>query len=458
MPFYSKVDLVKAIARLPRFGLLGMALLMVAGQARAQEPKQEERPTGLPKKFNWTFNFDAGFGAFGFAHSLYTNARPDPSGDLSDNWLESFIKPAISADLKTGKSELYGKLSAVGERTFDAPPPIVGTEASSFQVEDAYIGWRSGTALGLGENALDLSFGREQYKIGHGLLLWDGGGEGGSRGGFWSNARKAWQVAGVARLTIKHNKLEAFYLDRDEVPEAESGTRLWGGNYELTLGSATTLGASYMHFIADTVGPNAKPDRNGLNVYNARVYTAPLKALPGLSFEAEYAKEQKGDVMSSTAWNALGAYEFSKMAWKPKLSYRYAIFGGDDPTTAKNEGFDALIPGFYDWGTWWQGEIAGEYFLSNSDLVSNQVRLHLTPSDAVGGGLIAYTFKFDKQPTGVTSKNIVSELDAYTDWKMNSNFTVSFVAAVAHPEDAVKQAYNRTQNFVYGMIYIAYAY
>ena len=26
--------------------------------------------------------------------------------------------------------------------------------------------------------------------------------------------------------------------------------------------------------------------------------------------------------------------------------------------------------GFSDWGTWWQGEIAGEYFLSNSNLRS----------------------------------------------------------------------------------------
>ena len=72
-------------------------------------------------------------------------------------------------------------------------------------------------------------------------------------------------------------------------------------------------------------------------------------------------------------------YEFGDVAWKPKLSYRYAFFEGDDPATATNEGFDSLIPGFYDWGTWWQGEIAGEYFLSNSNLISHQVRLHLAP-------------------------------------------------------------------------------
>ena len=32
-----------------------------------------------------------------------------------------------------------------------------------------------------------------------------------------------------------------------------------------------------------------------------------------------------------------------------------------DPATPAKESFDPLMPGFHDWGTWWQGEIAGEY-------------------------------------------------------------------------------------------------
>ena len=61
----------------------------------------------------------------------------------------------------------------------------------------------------------------------------------------------------------------------------------------------------------------------------------------------------------------------------PKLSYRYAFFQGDDPETPANEAFDPLLLGFYDWGSWWQGEIAGEYFLSNSNLDSHQIRGHV---------------------------------------------------------------------------------
>jgi hypothetical protein len=435
-----------------RFYSVGLILLAFSNQALAQEA----RSTGLPKKVQWTFNFDAGLGSFGFAHSLYTNVKPDPSGDLSDNWIESYAKPALTATWRNGKKggQFFGKISAVGERTYDAPPPIVGSEASSFMIEDLYIGWRSGTAIGAGEDALTLTFGRAQYKIGHGLLLWDGGGEGGTRGGFWSNARKAWALAGVARFHAKKNTLEGFYLDRNEVPEAETGTRATGANYERTLGEATTLGASFMHFMSDS-----NPARDGMNVYNLRAFTAPLKKLPNLSFEAEYALEDNGDLRSSTAYNVLAAYELKKVSWTPRISYRYAFFQGDDPATTKNESFDMLLPGFYDWGTWWQGEIGGEYFLANSNLISHQLRVHVKPSGSVSGGLIGYAFKLDQLvPPLVTSKDVATELDAYTDWSVNSNFIVSFVAAYAHPQTAATQAYSRSSNFTYGMIYVAYAY
>ena len=421
-------------------------------------PAEEERTTGLPKGGTWTFNLDGGLGGFGFANSLYTNVRPDPSGNLSDNWAESFVKPAISATFGVGGSELYGKVSAVGERTFAAPPSLVGEDASSFKIEDASLGWRSGKSLGGSENLLDFTVGRTQYKIGHGLLLWDGGGEGGSRGGFWSNARKAWQFAAVGRLKPKNHTFEVFYLDRDEVPESETGTRLWGGNYELAVGDKSTFGLTYLKFNADR---GVKPNRDGLNVFNARAFTSPFRSLPDLSFELEYAHEENGDLLKSDAFNIQAGYEMSKLGWKPKLSYRYASFEGDDPATPTNEGFDMLLPGFYDWGTWWQGEIAGEYFVSNSNLISHQARLHLTPSESIGTGLIFFKFLADHPGAvgpQVTSNDVAVELDWYMDWKLNKNFTVSFLGAFANPGKLVEQVYDRTKNFSYGMVYLAYSY
>jgi hypothetical protein len=224
----------------------------------------------------------------------------------------------------------------------------------------------------------------------------------------------------------------------------------------LHLGEANTLGATYLHFYADSL-----PRRDGMSVYNLRAFIAPFKQVPDLSFAAEYAHEHNGDLLSSNAWYAQAAYELSKVSWKPKLSYRYAFFEGDDPATPTDENFDMLLPGFYDWGTWWQGEIAGEYFLANSNLISHEVRVHLTPSEKLGTGLIGYVFRLDQPASfapGVTSKNLATELDAYADWKPNGNFTISFVAALAHPQEAATQGFNRTSNFTYGMMYVAYAY
>jgi hypothetical protein len=427
--------------------------------APAAAAEEEPRSTGLPGKGALTFNLEAGLGGFGFANSLYTNVRPDPSGDLGDNWAESFVKPALSARFRVGRSEVYGALSAVGERTFAAPPPLlVGESASSFKIEDLSLGWRSGKSVGTSENLLDFTVGRTPYTLGHGFLLWDGAGEGGSRGGYWSNARKAWQFAAVGRLKPGNHTFEVFYLDRDDLPESETGTRLWGANYEFSISDTSTFGATYLKFKADG---EALPGRDGLNVLNARAFTHPLTALPGLLFELEYAREENGERLASDAYAGLVSYEMSGVGWKPRLSYRHARFEGDDPTTETNEGFDALLPGFTDWGAWWQGEIAGEYFVSNSNLVSHQVRLHLAPREAIGTGLIFYKFLAD-QAAGlgpeVTSRDVAFEMDWYMDWEINSNFTLSLVGAHASPGQRIEQAYGRTKSFTYGMAYLAYSY
>src|SRR5262249_15503328 len=162
---------------------------------------------------------------FGFANSLYNNPKPEqPSGNLSDQWFEGAVKPALTATFtSTHTWQLYAKVSGVGERTYGAAPSVAGEDASSFKPEDLHVGWRSGKALGdLGDDALELTVGRAQYQLGHGFLLWDGAAEGGNRGGYWSNARKAFEFAAIGRFKPGHHTLEAFYLDKDDLPEADT--------------------------------------------------------------------------------------------------------------------------------------------------------------------------------------------------------------------------------------------
>ena len=451
-------------ARRFTFPSLALVLTLIPPAASAQEAAAapaapDERPVGLPSKVEWKFNFDAAMGGFGFANSLYQDPKEGVRQNYGDNWMEGFAKPAVSAVyMLPSTSEVYGKLSVVGERTYATPPALVGRDQSSFLPEDLYIGWRSGKSLEtLGENALDFTFGRAPYTLGHGFLLWDGAAEGGSRGGYWSNARKAFAVAAIARLKSHGNTLEGFYLKKDDLPENDTDTHLVGVNYEHQFGEATTLGGTYMRWKSKTL-----PVRDHLDVYNLRAYTAPFPSFKDLSFEVEWAGERNNAFpVHADAWTAQAAYQASAITWKPKFTYRYAFFEGDDPQTAVHEAFDPLYLGFYDWGTWWQGEIAGEYFLSNSNLKSHEARVHLTPSDKVGGGVILWKFLADKPASygpGVTNSNLAFEVDGYTDWKINRNFTASFVAAFANPETGVQQATGRTQDFKYGMIFLAYSY
>jgi hypothetical protein len=445
----------------------------LAFPALAQEPPQtppaqnppdqdqeRERRTGLPAAIAWTFNFDAGWGTFGFANSLYNNPKvPGVEENLSDQWFEGYVKPSLSATYTlASSSQIYGQVSAVGERTYGSVPPSFGRDVSSFGPEDLSIGWRSGKALALGENALDFVVGRTQYRLGHGFLLFDGASEGGSRGGYWTNARKSFELAAIARFKPGAHAIETFYLDRDELDEADTGSRLWGANYEFSIGEAATLGATYMKWFADT---ESERDRDGLNVFNLRAYTAPIPRAPNLSFEFEYASERNGEALDSNAWTVQAAYQLAEVAWEPTLTYRYAFFQGDDPDTANNEAFDPLFLGFYDWGTWWQGEIAGEYFLSNSNLISHLVRLHVEPNESISGGLLFFKFSVDQPASvgpGVTSGDAAFEADLYVDWKVNSNFTLSLVGAFANPGTAVQQSSGRTKNFGYGMVYLGYSF
>ena len=175
--------------------------------SRARGGGADDRAAG---KGTWTFNLDVGLGGFGFANSLYTNVRPDPSGDLSDNWAESYAKPAISATLGVGESELYGKVSAVGERTFAAPPALVGEVGLVVQGRRPATSAGAREVPGGSENLLELHRRPGPVPIGHGFILWDGAGEGGSRGGFWSNARKAWEFAAIGAAEAREPHLRGF--------------------------------------------------------------------------------------------------------------------------------------------------------------------------------------------------------------------------------------------------------
>ena len=134
---------------------------------------------------------DGGTSAFRIPSS--TNPKERRAGEPQRPVVRGIRQAGAVGELyRTPRRDLR-KVSAVGERTYGSAPLVAGADFSSFQVEDLYAGWRSGTTLeSLGENAVEFIVGRAQYQLGNGLLLADGSAEGGSRGGYWrTRARRS---------------------------------------------------------------------------------------------------------------------------------------------------------------------------------------------------------------------------------------------------------------------------
>lgn len=424
--------------------IVGIALV-VAGPAMAQEKTSPAT--------DWSYGLTGGAGYFNFRNSLYVDREPDPPGNLGEDWVEFVFKPWAEFRKLTGATTWFGKASWVHARTDNKATPISGGAADSSDFDDLYVGFRRGT---IEDGMIEIAAGRYSYELAHAFLLSDGYADGGSRGGYWSNPRRAWAPGARAQYRRAGHMVEAFYLDRDERPESDAETSIAGANYEWLSGKSNwRLGAAYFELAANDI----RAQLDGARVYNLRAFTRPF-AIP-LVVEAEIAREDNGDALDSSAWYVMANYSWDEARWRPMFQYRYAFFEGDDPATAVNEDFDPLFPGFRDWGTWWQGEIAGEYFLSNSNLKTHMFRLHVRPTDKMSIGFIYFDYELDQPGSyngGVSSSDLGQEFNWYMDWQAFEHMSFSFVIARNEPGAAVAEAFNRTDPFKYAMLYLNFSF
>src|SRR5262245_36819651 len=136
-----------------RIAFRSIPFLLTMAVWLAAQPAVAQTSTGLPPRIDWSFNLDAGWGTFGFGNSLFDNPKEPVPENLSDQWFEGYVKPALSGTYTLrSSSEIYGHLSVVGERTYGSAPELYGRDVSSLSPEDAAIGWRSGESIGASDD------------------------------------------------------------------------------------------------------------------------------------------------------------------------------------------------------------------------------------------------------------------------------------------------------------------
>ncbi|WP_341502754.1 alginate export family protein [Gallaecimonas sp. GXIMD4217] len=442
--------------------LVSIALLPAAFLARADEERdplalwQDDQGSSVRAAFK------AEFAWFDQTDSWFGDAEGN-LGDSSTDWLEFALMPSLNGNyvLDNGSS-FYGQLTllAVGQEGIDAAGTNVGLgDTSDTAVERAYVGWRSGNLFPeLGEDFLDISFGRQQYVAGTGFLFFSQANNGGDRSGFWLGDRKAADYAAIARVNYQGLKAELIYLkgnDNKAPDHPDHNTRASGVTLDYDLGELGSVGGGLYRLSA-----NAKP-RDGMDIYDGRFSLTPFKAwLPGtaldqLRLDGEYVVQDNGRAHDADGWYLSARYDFDRVKWSPALTYRYASFEGDgDPDDGSNRNFDPLFYGFYDWGYWYQGEILGEYVLINSNLNSHLLRLAVSPREDLAVSLSWYDFRLDKAAgMGVGSEAFAQEFNLILDWYPHNHLSFSLVGAYASPDRGARQFTGADDDWYYMMLY-----
>lgn len=417
--------------------------------------------TAALAEWQWTardgMTLDAGVelaaGLFNIDSANFGSGRTDlRSGEfaLDPFWQEAYAKPSLNftASLGTGGT-VYANATAVASWTGgdgDAGGFTDGGDAR-VSLETLAAGWRSGGIFSdsLGEDAIDLSYGRQRLDIGDGFLFADGNLEQFGKGAYWLGPRLAFRRAGVIRIETSPVRADLFHLETDRDYDFAEAL---GINVEYLLGETGRLGGMFLH-LTEAGPPVFFGARDGMEIWNLRAQEVALPGLPGWTFWAEYVAEggdgRDGD-FDAEAWFVEGAYAFDALPWTPTVSYRYAAFSGDpDPNDATREDFDPLFYGWSrGWGSWSQGEITGQYLLFNSNQRNHLVHIAANPREDLVVGTMFFRFSLDQPDylgTPVSDEAFVDELNLYADWSATDAITVSAVYGLATPRQGAEDAF-----------------
>jgi hypothetical protein len=443
-----------------RGGLGIVVSIDVAAVAQAEAPT-EAQPYRFPVVYQddrskLTFILGGGFGLYSdtnpwFGAPAVFNGFSPIAGNLpgsSTTWGEAYLEVGIGGVTRLADSDLYLFGAASGIYSFSKGQDIFRDDTrSKLHPGKGYVGLLyASRETG---NSAQLSFGRQTWTLNNGFLvsMIAGSSNAGERGATYLGPRNNTDFTALATGDLGRARFALFYVDPDELESLESNTTFAGANFGWEFTVPFSADISYITIpesdstYRTPVGP-ALP-RAGTNTYGIHALYSP-DAQDHLWLEGEYYHQSNPAFdMSAHAWYGTVGHIWKSLAWSPSISYRYASFSGDDPTTTTYERFDSLMSAGY--GNWLQGMSFGKVY-RNANLNTHRIQFNVAPRQGMNLTFEWHRLRADElnnlgaNPalSLLSSSDIGNEYTTTLRWGIDRNRYLQLVASHARPGRALR--------------------
>lgn len=364
----------------------------------------------------------------------------DPADGRSATWYESSVEYGLGGVIQLGKGNTWAYGASTWLTSLATGQDLFRSDTRNrTAIEDAYVG-----LVFQPEDSpwvVNASGGRQNWQLNDGFLFsqFAGSANAGPLPGLYLNPRTAYEMTGLLKIHRDNFRIEAFYLDPDEIDFLESDTTFLGANASFTSPRGWEGSLAYYEVPESKTtfdaGIAGRVPREGQQTSNARFAATRLFGIQGLEWGGEAAYQTHRDVdWDAWAWYSRVGYTFRDLRWTPNLSYRYASFSGDDPSTRTYEGFDAPLSSGLD--TWVQG-VNVRKVAPNSNLDTHRIRLNVAPHPTLSL-TVDYFWLMANEPAG-SARNIAQECDLGIRWAISRNLFFLGVAGIAFPDDHLRQ-------------------
>jgi hypothetical protein len=324
----------------------------------------------------------------GKTFTQYNPFGNDPPGTSPALDMEAYLMFGVAgiARVTKGSAPMYLYAAVNGLITTTLGRELYNAQSNTFsiQLEEVYAGVVGVKELDKGHLfRYNLSFGKQPYRIGTGMLICQIGGNGGTWGGMNVWPRFSGRLVGLAKFALDDWKLEGFYLQPNEYSKNVSHTQIAGFNLEYNPAFGFNGGFTYLNAFRSDF-PYFFPDytqssRQGLNAMNLRFQWIPQSNQSFLFAKAEGGLELNPNVpMQAYGMAFEGGWAFGNVKMRPSVSYRYSFLSGDNPNTSTYERWDFLYSGD-DIFTWVQGVLL-KNVMFNTNMVTHRFQLQLMPT------------------------------------------------------------------------------